>query len=617
MKRKDFMRFSRILGVAVLSSALLLGGCGMNGMKGMDGTADGAAVKENVSGSLGVAGSAAERNSEMFTNRDKEVGYEESKCTVISLNGDSASCDQDSVVMDGSTIVIRKEGDYLLRGTLKNGSVRVEASNSDKVRLILDGADISCVGTAPIYCKKADKVFITLAADSENKLTNTGAFEAVDENNIDAAIFSKCDLTLNGMGSLTVSSEEGHGIVSKDDLAIVSGNYRITSGDHGISGKDSIRIADGNIEITCAEDGLHSGNDEDADKGYVYIEGGNITISAGDDGIHGESRVQIFGGNISVLKSYEGIEAAIIEIAGGEISVTAADDGINAADGSGSGGFGKGFFGGRGQNPDANGDGAGIASQVYLSISGGKIIVNASGDGLDSNGNLYMSGGEVYVSGPENSGNGALDYESKAEITGGVLVAVGASGMAMNFSSASQGSALLTTASGHKAGEKVELKDSQGNVLLSYTPTSSFNSVVVSCPEMKEGGTYTLSVGSENLEFTLNQLIYGSSSGFGGMGGGRGGKGGFDGNMGDPSGREGFDGGMGGPGGKEGFDGNMGGPGGKEGFGGNKGGRGGRGGLDGNPVDPDGREGFDGSRGAPGEKAPGRDGGETLQEVVY
>ncbi len=527
----------------MLSAALMLCGCGQ------DGAVDGMSVNENVSKDAGEISSAADRNSEMFTDRDKEVGYEESECTVISLNGSSASCDKDSVSIDGGNIVIREEGDYLLRGTLTDGSVRVEAADTDKVRLILDGADISCAGTAPIYCKEADKVFITLAADSNNWLANTGVFKAVDENNIDGAIFSKCDLTLNGMGSLTVSSEKGHGIVSKDDLAIVSGNYRITSGDHGISGKDSVRIADGSIDITCVEDGLHSGNDEDADKGYVYIEGGDITISAEDDAIHGESRIQIFGGTISVPKCNEGIEAAVIEISGGEIHVTSDDDGINATDGSGSQGFGKGFFGEMGQTASENG--ASATSEVYLSISGGRIFVNASGDGLDSNGALYMSGGEVYVSGPENSGNGALDYESKAEITGGVLAAAGASGMAMNFNSAAQGSALLTTASGHNAGEKVELKDSQGNILLSYTPESNFHSIIVSCPEMKEGETYTLSAGLEELEFTLSQLIYGSSSGFGGMGGhggmegSPGDRGDLDGSKRDPGEREGLYGGYG------------------------------------------------------------------------
>lgn len=65
-----------------------------------------------------------------------------------------------------------------------------------------------------------------LADGTDNSLSNGGSFVAVDEYNVDGALFSKQDLTLNGTGSLTVTSPVGHGIVCKDDLVIVGGFMR-------------------------------------------------------------------------------------------------------------------------------------------------------------------------------------------------------------------------------------------------------------------------------------------------------------------------------------------------------------------------------------------------------
>lgn len=518
-KRKGISKSRYMLGILAAIS-LIAGGCGdarlnepQSGTEA--GNQEGGAIT-NTGGTVDLShvGQVTTLDiNDQFTERDRKTDYIESECTVISLNKTTADTEDSNVKIKDGVIQITQKGSYIIRGSLTDGYLIIDVPEEDKVQLILDGMDISCSGMAPVYIKQADKVFITLAADSENNLRNTDSFTAIDANNVDGAIFSKCDLTLNGTGKLTVSSEEGHGIVSKDDLVITGGEYEITSGDHGISGKDSIRIADGVINITCEEDGLHSGNDEDPEKGYVYVGGGDIDISAGDDGIHGESKAVIGGGTILIGKSNEGIEGAVIEIAGGDITVTSEDDGLNASD------------------------------EGYILISEGTIAVDASGDGMDSNGSLYMTGGSVTVSGPENSGNGALDYNVTAQITGGTIVAAGAAGMDQNFSDGTQVCIRVTSSAFHSGGEEVVLKDSQGQVLLSYTPAKKYNSVILSSPKLKVGETYTISMGSENQEITPDQLIYGGSSG--GMGGpGKGGMGGPGrGGMGGPG-----KGGMGGPG---------------------------------------------------------------------
>mgnify|MGYP002544631138 CR=1 FL=1 len=129
-------------------------------------------------------------------------------------------------------------------------------ADDKKVQLVLDSVDINCDTSAALYVKAADKVFVTLASDSENTLSNTNDFVAIDDNNIDAVIFSKDDLTLNGSGTLTVTAKYGHGIVSKDDLVITSGTYQITAAKHALSGQDSVRIADGILTLNAGTDGI-------------------------------------------------------------------------------------------------------------------------------------------------------------------------------------------------------------------------------------------------------------------------------------------------------------------------------------------------------------------------
>ena len=113
------------------------------------------------------------------------------------------------------------------------------------------------------------------------------------------AIFSKEDLTLNGSGSMTVTSA-GHGIVSKDDLVVIGGTYEITAEKQGVSGKDSVRIADGTFTIESGKDAIHSENSEDESKGFVYLADGTYTLKADGDGISASGVLQIDGGTYEI-----------------------------------------------------------------------------------------------------------------------------------------------------------------------------------------------------------------------------------------------------------------------------------------------------------------------------
>lgn len=478
----------------------------------------GCSLTENNSTSSSAAtesqtGSTAVDPSEMFTNRDYDTSYDESTAATITLNGYSASCDSDAVTIDGSTVTITDEGTYILTGTLTDGMIIVDAEDSDKVQIVLDNVSISNADSAAIYVRQADKVFLTMAEGSENTLANGGTYTAIDDNNIDAVIFSKDDLTLNGNGTLNITAEAGHGIVSKDDLVLTSGTYNITAEKHGLSGKDSVRIADGTYNITVGTDGIHGDNDEDSGKGFVYICGGTFNIDAGDDGIHSSQNLSILDGTINISNSYEGLEGLCIDISGGTIDLTASDDGLNAAGGTDNSQSG----GSQGNDIFAVTEGA------YINISGGYLHVNASGDGLDSNGDLVISGGEIYVSGPTSEGDGTLDYNGIATITGGTLIGAGSSGMEQTFTSAEQG-VILTKASNGTAGSTISLTDEDGNELVSWAADKEYTSVIISTPDIEKDSTYTVSTNGTAAEITMSSLIYGSANtnATGGNGGGPG-----------------------------------------------------------------------------------------------
>ena len=238
-------------------------------------------------------------SADMFTERDLAGTYEESEAVYVTLSDDGIMGETAGVAINGQTVTITEEGTYVFSGTLSEGQIVVDADDA-KVQIVLDNVDITCASSAAVYVKSAEKVFVTLAEGSQNTLRNTDEYVTIDDNNIDAVIFSKSDLTLNGTGSLTIVSAEGHGIVSKDDLKITGGTYDITAAGHALSGKDSVRIADGTFVLTAGKDGIHSGNEDNEEKGYIYIADGDFTITSDGDGMDASNIVQIEDGTFDI-----------------------------------------------------------------------------------------------------------------------------------------------------------------------------------------------------------------------------------------------------------------------------------------------------------------------------
>ena len=445
-----------------------------------------------------AAGEEAARWIEVeYKKSDLKAEWDEKDVVSISLGGNQAEITGGGAYLEGNVLVIGSKGDYLLTGEF-DGRIVVAADKDDKVRLILGGVKLTSADSAAVFISKADKATITRSEGSENTIVSGANLLVEKDEELDAAIYSKADLVINGSGGLNVDSPAGHGILSKDDLRLIDGQITVNAAQDGVRGRDAIQMMGGKLSIVAGGDGMKSNNDEDADRGYISIDGGEIGISAGEDGIQAETTLQILDGLVNIKDSYEGMEAQYMRIAGGEIHVHAQEDGLNAAGGD---------EGETSRNPFA-------AGHQSLLITGGILHINAAGDGIDSNGALHFAGGEVYVSGPTGRGNGALDSSGEMKISGGVLLATGSSDMAGAPQADGQVSTMIDLKQAQPGGAAVSVRNAAGEELAAFTPEKEWTNIVISVLGAAEG---------EEIQLYVNDALVAAEKA--GQGAGRGMKG--------------------------------------------------------------------------------------------
>jgi len=348
-------------------------------------------------------------DADMFTHRDVTPDYTESECVQISLNGNTASATSDSVKISGSTVTVTADAPHIIRGNLENGMLIIDAPDTAKLQLIFDGVTIHSETSAALYIRSADKVFLTLAENSENTLSNGGSFTAIDENNIDGTLFSKQDLTLNGTGTLTVTSPAGHGIVCKDDLVVTGGNYTVNCASHGLDANDSVRLTNAFLTITAGKDGIHAENNDDASLGFVYVSGGNVIVDAQGDGISAGAYAQFESGSFTLTAG-----------GGSENGTKTSSDHYGGFMGGGMGGR-PGGMGRPGQQRPSDTSSSeeestsmkGIKAAGSMLFSGGTFVIDAADDALHADNALTVNGGTFSLA----SGDDALHAEDALTVT--------------------------------------------------------------------------------------------------------------------------------------------------------------------------------------------------------
>ena len=553
------------------------------------------ACRQTPAGSETSAPAAADS---LFSEEDLSAAYDPASAVSIVFSGDTAQAGGGVAVSD-ETLTIQKAGTYLLSGKAEDQTLVVDAAKATvrlvlsdltwenanfaaiyvkkaaKVILILEGESSLSV-TGAFEARDENSVDGAVFAKDDLTILGSGSLSVQSSAH---GIVAKDSLRITG-GSLSVSAQS-HALQANDCVCIQNASLSLTAGTDGIHAEHSddaslgfVAIQSGTLEIESTGDGIDAGSTLRILDGSLFIRsgggasaslsadqsakglkaqgdlliaggtiqidsaddaihsnssasltGGTLTLQSGDDGIHADASLLVSGGTLAITQSYEGLEAQVVTVSGGNLTIRASDDGINAAGGSDSSSLG----GRPGQN-------AFRADQsASITLSGGEIRIDADGDGIESNGSLTLAVGTVIVQGPQSNGDGPLDYDGTATVTGGTLLAIGSSGMAMNFSEAAQGSVLLSFAA-QSAGSAVRITDEAGEVLFEQTAEKSFSSLLFTSPLLQKGKTYTFSAGSFSQTLTLSSLLSGS----GGMGGpgSPGGGGGAPG--GNPGGRPGF-----------------------------------------------------------------------------
>ena len=486
-----------------------------------------------------------------YTNED--LTWDSSGEKTIDLANPTAT---DGVSVENGTITITSGGTYRITGEY-SGQVKIEATKTDTVRLVLDNAKITNSTGAAINVVSAAEAIIYTAAGTTNTVADEANYTATGDDDPDAAIYSTANLTLTGEGSLSVKGAYEEGIHTTGGLVIASGTLDVNAANTGIKGKDYVDITGGIVNVTAAQDGIKSTNTDDESLGFTRLSAGSVTISAGDDGLKAPHTLEISGGTLNIEKSNEGIEAQYINILDGDVTVNSSDDGINASlkDSSsdtssdttsgtattgqqtqqnqngqvqqapaGGGAAPGGSQGSTGQNqnmPQPPTDGAmpgggGGTFEVVdaaINISGGTVTVNAEGDGIDSNGTATFSGGTVTVNGPTAGGNNALDSNGDLLLNGGTVTTGSTADMFEAPSSASTSGYLkITDSSALTQGSTVQVTDSSGTVVANYKiTTSGVQLVLVSNKNIVKGQSYTVSVTSGSVDAASTTAASGAS----------------------------------------------------------------------------------------------------------
>ena len=464
---------------------------------------------------------------------EQDLSWDASSETAIDLSNPTAT---DGVTVEDGTLTITKAGTYKLSGEYQ-GQIKVETADSDAVRLVLDNANITNSSGAALNVVNADEVILYSASGTTNTISDGADYTATGENDPDAVVYSKADLTIAGEGTLKVNGNHEDGIHTSDGLVIASGTLEVNAANTGIKGKDYVDILGGTINVTAQQDGIKSTNDTDEGKGWTRLSNGTVTVNAGDDGFKASRVVEISGGSLTVEQSDEGIEAQYINVSGGDVNVTSADDGMNASlktsdsestdssantsdtanqqqnnqqQGSIPGGQQNGTSNqqqqgtgqppampggnaqdgtsqngttgtgqqGMGQPPQGGMPGGGGGTfeviDAAINVSGGHVTVNAEGDGIDSNGVTTLSGGTLIVNGPSQGGNAALDTNGDLLLNGATVLSGSTADMfEAPSTNSTSGYLKLTNSSGFEQGSTVQVADSSGKVVANYKVTKS------------------------------------------------------------------------------------------------------------------------------------------------
>ncbi len=215
------------------------------------------------------------------------VDPEDVVMAVIDLN--TMGIDGMGASVNGNVITITETGTYIVSGYLADGMI--EVNTTQKIKLKLNGADITNSAGPAVMVTDAKRLTMTLIEGTVNSLTGGSAVN-------DGAICTNDTLEIKGAGTLYVNGTVEHGISSDDDIVIKNGDIHVNAVKTGVMANDDITVSGGTLHVVGGTNGMKS-------KGTMHIAGGTLWVTGGPketkSGLYSATSFTVTGGDIYVV----------------------------------------------------------------------------------------------------------------------------------------------------------------------------------------------------------------------------------------------------------------------------------------------------------------------------
>ena len=319
------------------------------------------------------------------------------------------------------------------------------------VKLYIDEKNTQNIGTPMGFPMEEDKTKETTADDVDKG-------ESVNSKEINLSEYDS-NLTSTEGGTYTLSGSFKYSVVvdAEEEVTLILNGVTIESTmtsaiANGTTNPLTIKLADNTVN------NLSDGGSSEYD-GCIFSYG-KLTIE-------GNGTLNVNGKQ----EDGEGIatKSCDLIINSGTINVTSQDDGLNTG---GSGGS--------------------------IIINGGTIYIKANGDGIDSNGALTINGGNVYTIGSSQGGDAGIDTDEGFVFNGGEVIALGSDMLEKPESTSKQKSVCLELQTKVNSSSKVEVKNANGDTIVSFEAKEDFKTLIISNDKVDDG-EYTLYVNGEKV----------------------------------------------------------------------------------------------------------------------
>lgn len=231
-----------------------------------------------------------ERHTYTFLSKDGDTyAYTDGENTVT-MTAVCESGTASALSVEGNTVTITglaADSIFTFSGTFY-GNIVVGGTEDFSCEVVFSGFSLTSYDACPVTFTGHDEATLSAKKGTENYIYDLR--ETVSDEEISAAVYADCDLSLQGKGALTVVSENNNGVHTKDDLKVKNLSLKVECEDNALKGNDSVTISSGEITLIARTgDGIKTKNTDLSAKGKqrgtVTVSGGTLLIYAACDGI--------------------------------------------------------------------------------------------------------------------------------------------------------------------------------------------------------------------------------------------------------------------------------------------------------------------------------------------